>query len=102
MEEGFGAVCCRAGSRSREGTPLYVDANGPPGQESGTPTTCRQTSLPRASGSHLWRKRLVPPRQFDRQSCLPTPVLFEDQNTALNFVRPLCLDKSELEFLGRI
>src|SRR5712692_6099153 len=98
-----GLHCFRASnSRNTEGRPSSEDANGPPVQEPGPPTTCRQNSLRRASGSHLWRKRLVPPRQFDRQSCLPTPVSFEGRNTAVTFVRPVGLDKWELEFLHRI
>src|SRR5258708_20577448 len=81
MEEGFGDVWCRARSRSREGKPLYVDANGPPVQALGPPTTCRQNTLRGALGSRLWRMRLVPPRRFARLSCLPTLVLSEVRNT---------------------
>src|SRR6266571_8838194 len=76
---------CPAGSCSWEGRPLYVGANGPPVQAPGPPTTCRQNTLRGALGSGLWRKRLVPIRQFAQLSCLPTPVLFEARNKAVRF-----------------
>src|SRR5258706_10871381 len=85
MVEGFGGVWCQVGFRSREGKPLYVDANGPLVQALGPPTTCRQNTLLGAWGSRLWRRRLVRPRQFARLSCLPTPVLSEVRSKAAGF-----------------
>src|SRR5258708_28536550 len=101
MEEGFGDVWCRARSRSREGKPLYVDANGPPVQALGPPTTCRQSTLLGASGSLPWRKRLVGARQFARLSCLPTPALSAVRSKAARFARRVGRDRWELGFLSR-
>src|SRR3979490_3280100 len=101
MEEGFGGVWCQAGFRSREGKPLYVDANGQPVQALGPPTTCRQNTLRGALGSRPWRKRPVPLRQFAPLSCLPTPVLSEVGNKAVWFALLVGRDKSEPGFLRR-
>src|ERR1700676_3245046 len=101
MEDGFGGVWCQAGFRSREGKPLYVDANGPPVQALGPPTTCRQNTLRGAWGSRLWRKQLVPPRRFARLSCLPTPVLSEVRNKAVRSARLVSRNKWEPGFLRR-
>src|ERR1043166_9350883 len=101
MEEGLADVGCRAGVRSWEGKPLDADVSGPPVQALGPPTTCRQSTPLAAWGSRLCRKRLVPPRQFARRSCLPTPILCEVRNKAVWFAKPADRDKWEPGFLRR-